>query len=157
MAKQSIPRSVTDQWIKGHEYEFSYDVSHFKILGVEIPIESWKRSAFERQAAQLQTQVRSDSRWTLLESRANYDAMNVTFRVRALVNPFPIAIIVGAIAAIAILYGLTMVVSRVTEFVESGNAGIEIDSNNDGKPDTKLTLPLIPIIGLGVVFMLARK
>jgi len=114
--------STGDSWVKGETYRLVFDVEHVKLFGVTLPDELLPDFVREQIAAKqidaMVTKLQDDPKLRVLA----YEYAGTTFSVDVLAieNPFPVALIVGGIIALALLFGVALVMREAKQLVDAG-------------------------------------
>lgn len=143
-----VPSSTSDQWITGHVYRITYDVDHIKLFGWDVPDElipdSIREYLQKKQINQTIERMRDDPRYEVLGYQ--YEGRTFTVDLLARDNPIPVGLIVGAVIALALLFGIALVTTKVEKLVDSTDKLV----NDIGPVGTTLGIGTIAaIVGLG--------
>jgi hypothetical protein len=150
MAQTFQTISTGDPWVKGETYKLIYDVDHIQLFGMTLPDElvpdAIREAIAKRQIDQMVTKLQDDPRLKVL----GYEYYGQTFSidVLAIQNPFPVAVVVVGIIALAILFGIALVTREIKQLVESAN---ELAKTIGPLGTNAIIFAVVGIIVLGLV------
>ena len=115
--------STGDPWVKGETYRLIFDVDHVKLFGVNLPDELIPDYVHDQLAAKqidaMVQKLQDDPKMRVLA----YEYAGTTFSIDVLSvqNPFIVYAIVGGIIALALLFGIALVMREAKQLVDSGS------------------------------------